>query len=85
MLWSMGEVYGRTGLGVVFSGMGRDGLVGSARLVEKGGAVLAQDQHSSAVWGMPRAVAEAGLASAVAPPDGLARRVSARIEAQKWK
>jgi two-component system chemotaxis response regulator CheB len=68
MLWSMGEVYGRTGLGVVFSGMGRDGLVGS-----------------SAVWGMPRAVAEAGLASAVAPPDGLARRVSARIEAQKWK
>jgi two-component system chemotaxis response regulator CheB len=85
MLWSMGEVFGRTGLGVVFSGMGRDGLVGSARLVDKGGAVLAQDQHSSAVWGMPRAVAEAGLASAVAPPDGLARRVSARIEAQKWK
>jgi two-component system chemotaxis response regulator CheB len=75
MLWSMGEVYGRTGLGVVFSGMGRDGLV-AVRAGRKGGAVLAQDQHSSAVWGMPRAVAEAGLACAVAPPDGLARRVA---------
>jgi len=85
MLWSMGDVYGASGLGVIFSGMGRDGLVGSARLVDKGGAVLAQDQQSSAVWGMPRAVAEAGLACAVAPPDGLARRVAARVEAQAWR
>ncbi len=85
MLWSVSEIYGRTGLGVIFSGMGRDGLVGSARLVDKGGAVFAQDQQSSAVWGMPRAVAEAGLASAVAPPDGLARRLAARIEAQTWR
>ena len=85
MLWSLGEVYGRTGLAVIFSGMGRDGLVGSARLVDKGGAVLAQDQQSSAVWGMPRSVAEAGLASAVASPEGLARRVAARIEAQTWR
>jgi two-component system chemotaxis response regulator CheB len=47
--------------------------------------VLAQDQGSSAVWGMPRAVAEAGLASAVLPPADLARRVAARIEGDKWK
>lgn len=85
MLWSIADVYGRGALGVIFSGMGRDGLVGSARLVEAGGAVLAQDQESSAVWGMPRAVAEAGLASAVLAPTDLARRVAARIEGDKWK
>jgi two-component system chemotaxis response regulator CheB len=85
MLWSVSEAYGRNGLGVIFSGMGRDGLVGSARLVEAGGAVIAQDQQSSAVWGMPRAVAEAGLASAVLPPKELAGRVSRRIETTRWK
>jgi two-component system chemotaxis response regulator CheB len=80
MLWWLGEAYGERGLGVVFSGMGRDGLVGSTRLVNAGGAVIVQDQHSSAVWGMPRAVAEAGLASAILPPADLARRVAARAE-----
>ena len=80
MLWTLGEAYGESGLGVVFSGMGRDGLVGSARLVSLGGAVIVQDQHSSAVWGMPRAVAEAGLASAVLPPADLARRVALRAQ-----
>jgi two-component system chemotaxis response regulator CheB len=60
--------------------MGRDGLVGSARLVNVGGAVIVQDQHSSAVWGMPRAVAEAGLASAILAPADLAKRVAARAE-----
>ena len=59
-------------LGVMLSGMGRDGLAGSRELVERGGAMLAQDRQSCAVWGMPRAVAEAGLASAVLPPAELA-------------
>lgn len=85
MFWSVGEVYGRHGLGVVFSGMGRDGLVGSARLVDSGGAVLVQNQETSAVWGMPRAVAEAGLASAVLSPADLARRVAARAQGVPWK
>lgn len=80
MLWAMGEAYGMSGLGVIFSGMGRDGLVGSARLIESGGAVIVQDEESSAVWGMPRAVAEAGLASAILSPTGLAARVAARAE-----
>jgi two-component system chemotaxis response regulator CheB len=62
----------------MLSGMGRDGLIGSHRLIEQGGAMLAQDPHSSAIWGMPRAVAEAGLASAVLPPRELARRVAQR-------
>ena len=80
MLTAAGDVYGKSAIGVVFSGMGRDGLVGSARLVNVGGAVIVQDQHSSAVWGMPRAVAEAGLASAILSPADLAKRVAARAE-----
>ncbi len=78
MLVSVAEAYGEGGLGVMLSGMGRDGLIGSRRLVERGGAMLAQDRRSAAIWGMPRAVAEAGLASAVLPPRELARRVAQR-------
>lgn len=85
MLWSVSEIYGRSSVGVVFSGMGRDGLVGSARIVDRGGVVLVQDQQSSAVWGMPRAVAEAGLASAILAPAELAMRVTTRAEASSWR
>ena len=76
MLASAGAVLGGGALGVVLTGMGRDGAEGARRLVEAGGSVMAQDEASSAVWGMPRAVAEAGLACAVLPPDKLARRVA---------
>jgi two-component system chemotaxis response regulator CheB len=78
MLASIGAVYGKTGLGVVLTGMGRDGVEGATRLVACGGSVLAQDEASSAVWGMPRAILEAGLACAVMPPDKIARRVASR-------
>lgn len=83
MLWSVGEAYGKAGLGAIFSGMGRDGLVGSARLVNLGGAVIVQNQETCAVWGMPRAIAEAGLASAILSPCDLAKRVTARVEADR--
>ena len=85
MLWSVSEIYGRNGLGIIFSGMGRDGLVGSARLVDSGGAALVQDQQTSAGWGMPRAVAEAGLASAVLSPPDLAARIVARVQGTTWR
>lgn len=85
MFWSVGEIYGKATMGLVFSGMGRDGLVGSARIVDAGGVVLVQDQRTSAVWGMPRAVAEAGLASAILPPADLACRVAARTQGGVWK
>ena len=60
--------------------MGRDGVEGAARLVASGGAVLAQDEASCAVWGMPRAIIEAGLACAVMAPEKMARRIAARTE-----
>ena len=85
MLASVAETYGDGGLGVMLSGMGRDGLIGSRFLVEAGGAMLVQDQASSAIWGMPRVVAEAGLASAVLPPADLARRVALYAKGGLWR
>jgi len=85
MFDSVAAVYGRSAVGVVLSGMGRDGLTGSHALAAAGGVILAQDQFSSAIWGMPRAVAEAGLASAVLPPRDLARRVAKRLGDGAWK
>lgn len=72
-------------LGVILSGMGRDGAEGAASLVEAGGTVMAQDAESSAVWGMPGAVTKAGLASAVLPPTGLADAIIKHAGADAWK
>ncbi|HEY8591290.1 MAG TPA: chemotaxis-specific protein-glutamate methyltransferase CheB [Sphingomicrobium sp.] len=80
MFASAGAIYGSGALGVVLTGMGRDGVEGAATLVSCGGSIIAQDQASCAVWGMPRAVMEAGLASAVLPPEKIARRITSRTE-----
>jgi two-component system chemotaxis response regulator CheB len=78
MLASVAEAFGRTAIGVVLSGMGRDGLIGAEVLAHAGADVFVQDRTSSVVWGMPGAVAQAGLATAMLPPfqiaDLLARR-----------
>jgi two-component system chemotaxis response regulator CheB len=79
MLESAGAVFGTGAVGVVLTGMGRDGTKGGAKLVACGGCVLAQDEASSAVWGMPKSVLDAGLAAAVLPPAQLARRIASRI------
>lgn len=79
MFSSLAEALGSHSLGVVLSGMGRDGANGAAQIVTAGGSIFAQDQASSAVWGMPRVVAEAGLASAVLPPGEIATRVAACV------
>lgn len=75
MLESIAEVFGKRALGVMLSGMGRDGAEGAKRLVEAGARMLVQDRESSVIWGMPGAVANAGLASAILPPDELGRLV----------
>ena len=60
-------VHGAGVLGVVLTGMGQDGCRGSERVVDAGGSVLVQDEATSVVWGMPGAVAHAGLAEEVLP------------------
>jgi two-component system chemotaxis response regulator CheB len=59
-------------LAAVLTGMGQDGLRGCELVRERGGRVLAQDQATSVVWGMPGAVARAGLAERVVPLGAMA-------------
>jgi two-component system, chemotaxis family, protein-glutamate methylesterase/glutaminase len=68
---SAGEVYGGAVLAVILTGMGQDGLHGAEILKAHGASVLAQDEASSVVWGMPGAVVNAGLADRVLPLDGV--------------
>ncbi|MGA8529496.1 MAG: chemotaxis response regulator protein-glutamate methylesterase [Acidobacteriaceae bacterium] len=58
-------------LGIVLTGMGSDGLAGCRAIRAAGGAVLAQDAATSVIWGMPGAVAQAGLASKILPLDAI--------------
>jgi two-component system chemotaxis response regulator CheB len=83
MFASVGAIYGTGALGVVLTGMGRDGVEGAGTLIACGGSIIAQDEASCAVWGMPRAVLEAGLVSAVLPPEKIARRIASRTEEQR--
>jgi two-component system chemotaxis response regulator CheB len=67
MLRSVATVYGRKALAVILTGMGKDGLEGCRAIVANGGRVIVQDQATSAVWGMPGAVSNAGLANLKVP------------------
>ena len=78
---SAAKVYGGGVLGVVLTGMGHDALRGAKDVVEAGGRVIAQDEATSVVWGMPGALVEAGLAHAVLPLDGVADEVARRVAA----
>jgi two-component system chemotaxis response regulator CheB len=75
MLRSLVDVYNGRCLAVILTGMGSDGLKGCEALVQAGGHVIAQDEESSVVWGMPGAVAKAGLASAVLPIKDIASQL----------
>lgn len=74
MLRSLATLNVRT-LGVMLTGMGQDGLAGTRAIVGAGGASIVQDEATSVVWGMPGAVAQAGLASAVLPLPEIAAKV----------
>jgi two-component system chemotaxis response regulator CheB len=78
MLASAAEVFGARTLAIVLSGMGRDGAEGAAKVAAAGGCVIVQDQASSVIWGMPGAVARAGDATAVLPPDAIGRLIATR-------
>ncbi len=72
MFRSAAEIYGAKTLAVILTGMGNDGEAGAAAIAEAGGTIVAQDEETSVVWGMPGAVAVAGLCSAVLPVAGMA-------------
>jgi two-component system chemotaxis response regulator CheB len=72
MLRSITKMYGARTLFVMLTGMGQDGLRGARELVAAGSTVIAQDEATSVVWGMPGAVATAGLCTAVLPLNEIA-------------
>jgi two-component system chemotaxis response regulator CheB len=68
---SMAEVYGGGVVAAVMTGMGQDGMRGAIQLKARGARVIAQDEASSVVWGMPGSVVRAGAADLVVPLDGI--------------
>jgi two-component system, chemotaxis family, protein-glutamate methylesterase/glutaminase len=72
---SAAAVWGPAVLALVLTGMGQDGTKGGAEIVAQGGGVIAQDEATSVVWGMPGAAAHAGICSAVLPLDQIAPKV----------
>jgi two-component system chemotaxis response regulator CheB len=72
MLRSLAKVYGGKVLTLILTGMGQDGMKGGKEIINAGGVVVAQDEGTSVVWGMPGAVTGAGLCSAVLPLSDIA-------------
>ena len=75
---SVSQAFGGQALGVILTGMGQDGLRGSEALKAAGACILAQDEQTSVVWGMPRAVTQAGLVHAVVPLSQMAAEITDR-------
>jgi two-component system, chemotaxis family, protein-glutamate methylesterase/glutaminase len=76
---SVAEVHGASALGVVLTGMGHDGLAGARAIRAAGGAIVVQDEASSAVWSMPGCIAHAGLADGVVSLHAMATEIARRV------
>jgi two-component system, chemotaxis family, protein-glutamate methylesterase/glutaminase len=76
MFRSLAQVYGKSTLAIVLTGMGADGAHGAQAIATAGGTILAQDEASSVVWGMPGAAAAAGVCSALIPIKEFGGRVA---------
>jgi len=81
MFRSIAQTFGPTALAVVMTGMGQDGLRGCETIRTAGGQILAQDEATSVVWGMPGAVARAGLADKVLPLSMIGPEIVRRVRA----
>ena len=80
---SVAGIYGANTLAVVMTGMGQDGLLGGHKIKEAGGRIIAQDKESCVVWGMPGAVAEAGLAEELIPLNRIGSEITRRVQAMR--
>jgi two-component system chemotaxis response regulator CheB len=77
---SVAEVYGNHALAVVMTGMGQDGLRGAEQLHEAGAQLIAQDEATSVVWGMPGFIAQAGIADKILPLPQIAPEIMRRVQ-----
>jgi two-component system response regulator WspF len=76
---SVARQWSRSATGILLTGMGRDGAEGLLAMRQAGQATIAQDERSSAVYGMPRAAAEIGAAEKILPIENIAAALSARM------
>jgi two-component system chemotaxis response regulator CheB len=80
---SLTREYGNLGIAVVLTGMGRDGALGALALREAGGDVIVQDESSSVIFGMPKAVIEVGAATRVVPARDIPRALAETINGSR--
>ena len=81
MFGSVASVFGSASLGAVLTGMGRDGIDGLTAIHRAGGVVIAQDETTSVVFGMPKAAIDAGIVHRVLPLSGIARHLRHSVAA----
>lgn len=80
MVDSIAEIYGKECLGVIMTGMGSDGCKGLKNLKNMGGTIIAQNEPTCIVYGMPRAVVDAGIADEIVPLDEIAARITYHVK-----
>jgi two-component system chemotaxis response regulator CheB len=78
---SIASQFGAATVGVILTGMGCDGTYASTLVHNSGGTVIAEDESTCVVWGMPRSVAEAGVADKVVPIQGMAVEIQQAVRA----
>lgn len=77
------EVFGSNVIGVILTGMGKDGMEGARNIKQKGGFIIIQDEETSVVWGMPKMIYEAGLADKVLPISKIAEAIIENINIER--
>jgi two-component system chemotaxis response regulator CheB len=77
----MVPLYGKSLMGVILTGMGSDGTTGCQLIHESGGYVIAEDESTCVVWGMPRSVFEAGVADEVKPLNEISAAIQRKMRA----
>ncbi len=79
MMESASEVFGEKVLGVIMTGMGKDGLEGLKKVKQKGGYIIAQSEETCVVYGMPKAVVDAGIADSIVPLDKIGEVIAKMV------
>ena len=79
MIESVVNIYGKNALGIIMTGMGKDGYEGIKKLKNEGGCCIAQNEESCVVYGMPKAIVDGGLADVIAPLENISEVINKAV------